>query len=200
MKTLRPAPSRCLGSFLLSSAITAALAAAWVPLCTWIQMMHRLDRGGRSSPTDEAVALYGVLAVIAGVGLILALRAIALVRTRYEIGATDLVIHSGLLWRSTRTIPTLEILRIEVASGPVQRGLGYGDLHLLIPSQPAYPVKLRGVPRPEELRRHLLDRRANLVEAARAGDLDSTATKGEISLGRLADAIERLERRLGPAA
>lgn len=196
MKTYRPAPSRCIGSLVLVSAITAVLSAAWIPFCKWIHLMHRLDRGGRASPLDEAVSLYGVLAVVVGTGLIFALLSLSLIRARYEVGATDIVIHHGLFWRSTRTIPILDILRIEAYTGPLQRWLGCADLHLLTPSQPVYPVKLCGIAGAEELRRHLLDRRENLRELLRSGDLGVSGTSGEILLERLAKAVERLEQRL----
>jgi membrane protein YdbS with pleckstrin-like domain len=196
MKTYRPAPSRVIGSLLGVLTTTAALSALWIPFCRWLQMLARLEDRGRGSRLEEEIALYGILAAIVGLGLIGVLASLSRFRARYDIGATEIVLRHGLLWQSTRTIPLLEILRIEVSSGPVQRWLGYADLNLWTAAQPAFPVRLCGIAGADELRRFLVERQERLREATRTGDAGMGRTTGELLIERLAGAVERLERRL----
>lgn len=189
MKTYRTPLVRWIGSVLTTTTLTALAATGWFWFMKVMAFLNRLEPPVRRTRLEEQILGAGGLAVILGVGILFLLAGLSLLRTRCEVGARAIVLHRGLLWRSTHTIPLLSLTTIEVSSGPLMRLFGLGDLTLA-------GSKLYGIPKAEELRSFLLDRRDALQEAARSGELDVAQGTAELVQERLARAIERLEGRL----
>jgi len=206
MQTFRPSPIRALTSSFAGVFSIGILGALMVGGLHFAILMDRAQHPRSALP--EALArwidltlggLFGLLM------LVVAMRSLfSIGGTRYEMGATELVLHRGAVWRHTSTLDLAAITRIEYVSGPISRLFGLRDLRIYTPRDPArspgsveWPAaSLLGLKNGEEVRRLLLDRRDQLHEAVLAGDHTVSRTPQELHLQRLATAIERLERRL----
>jgi len=203
MKSFRPAFIRSLSSALSAAfwtSIVLGVAGALMVLPLWIDGFDHPKRGLPESLRH--LLLMGTLAgSIALVGLLALQQFLSSLRTHYEVGATELSLERGILWRHRRSIPILEILRVDVRSGPVSRLFGLSDLQI-VRSDPLHPghevtvALLQGLQDGEAVRNFLLDRRHQLREAALLGELSLARNPQELQLERLASAVERLERRL----
>jgi len=196
MQNVRPAPGRLLGSLLSTIVWVAVLACLWGGFCQLLPWMQetRSARVWVEARQDQLTVGGGY--VLGLLGFLLAfLRSLSLRNTRYEAGATDLTVRSGGLWRTTRTIPIVEILRVETSSGPLMRLLGLEDLKVYVPGE-ALPVSLYGLAAGGEFRKHLLARRESLREAVLSGDLSVGKTPQDMILERLDRVLERIEQHL----
>ena len=161
-----------------------------------------LDRLGHSrngpGPVAQRLWILGSLVVFSGIGLLVFLRSIFMSRrTRYEIGASELVVQSGVIWQTTKTLPLLEITRIELTSGPLMRLFGLSDLRLHAGNvRESASATLLGLRDAEELKTYLLDRRETLRESALEGDYRPPNPTWDLLLGRLTRVVERLDRSL----
>ncbi len=175
MKTYTTPFVRWFGSFLTTSFWVSLVGGGWTLL--W----SLLDK--------DKPDLYAGFALIGGVGMLFVMAGLTLLRNRYEIGALEIVLHQGFLWRTTTTLPIVTLSPIEVSSGPLMRLFGLADLTLA-------GTKIYGIPQAHDLKAFLTARREALREAARSGEMDVAQGTAELVQERLAKAIERLERRL----
>ncbi|HLF93145.1 MAG TPA: PH domain-containing protein [Planctomycetota bacterium] len=87
-------------------------------------------------------------------------------RIRYEIRPSELVVRSGLLWRSTIRIPISEITHVDQSSGPLMRTFGLEDLHVYARTgSEKASATLLGLRSTEEVGR-LLDERREYVQGS----------------------------------
>jgi uncharacterized membrane protein YdbT with pleckstrin-like domain len=169
----------------------------YLPL--WIDSFDHPKRGAPES-VRHLLILGALTLCVAIVGLVAIYQFLSLLGSRYEIGATELTLERGFLWRHRRTFPLMEILRIDVSSGPISRLFGLSDLHI-VRSDPRHPrhegtvVWLLGLQDGEAVRNVLLERRHQLQEASLLGELSHVRSPQELQMERLASAVERLERR-----
>jgi membrane protein YdbS with pleckstrin-like domain len=207
MKILRPSFPRAVGSAMSSLFWTSMLGAVVLGFVKLLNLVNRIDHPRHAlSPVEEHTLVLALLAGFAVLAAFLGIHGLlSTLATRYVVGATDLTIRRGLLWRRTGSLPFIYITRIERGSGPLMRLFGLADLHVCT-SGPYNPVRevasvvLRGLRNAEEVRSFLLDRRDSLQEAALRGDYSVARTPQELQLQRLAGAIERLEQRLPGAS
>jgi len=207
MKLYRPAPFRGLSSCVAALLWTPIVGALFIGVFKLIALINRIDNPRQAlSPHAERYLFLGLMALVGLTALVLALQGLlSPLGARYQVGATELMLHRGLLWRRTTTVPLTAITRIERSSGPLMRIFGLADLHVYAwaPGDPPrhglreWPtVCLLGLPEAEDVRRFLLERRDSIREAALRGDISLGATAQELQLQRLTCVIERLERRL----
>jgi membrane protein YdbS with pleckstrin-like domain len=208
MKTFRPSPIRGFTACFNAVFWTSLLAAVVVGGLHFINWTERMSNPRNALPLSAANLMDTVL--LASFGVILVLMSIErllwAVGTRYEVGATELVLHRGALWRHTSTAALVTITRIESSSGPVSRLFGLRDLRIYTAcsSHPSgnpggrevAAAVLVGLRNGEEVRRLLLERRDQLHEAVLLGECSAARTPQELQMHRLTTAIERLERRL----
>lgn len=193
MKTYKTPFVRWIGSVLTTSFCTTLVVLGWLWFMKTLTFFNRLEHPGRRDRLEDQILGTGGLILIVGVGILCLLSGLSLLRGRIDVGARDLVVHRGLLWRTTLTIPLLSLTTIEISSGPLMRLFGLADLKLA-------GATLYGIPQAGELKAFLLARRDALQEAVRSGELEVAQGPGELVQERLARAIERLEGRLPGAA
>ena len=207
MKIVRPALARGFGSCLGALIGTPLLGAVVLGLAEFITWINRInDPRHALSPEAERYMVFAITSGFALLTILMAIHGLLFpLGTRYIVGATDLTLDRGILWRRTTTIPLISITRIETGSGPLARLFGLHDLHVYTTSslyKSAQGVRewasvvLLGVNEGDDLRRQLLDRRDTIQESVLRGDLSIARTPQELQLDRLAGAVERLERRL----
>jgi membrane protein YdbS with pleckstrin-like domain len=203
MKSIRPAFIRSLSSAfcaLFWTSIVLAVASAMIYVPLWVDDLNHPRRALPESV--QHLLLMG--AVTLGVVFVAAValhQLFFVLSSRYEVGATELTVERGFLWRHRRSIPLVDVLRIDISSGPLSRFFGLSDLQIVKsdqrhPRQEAAVALLLGVEDGEAVRRFLLERRHHLQEAALLGELPLARSSQDLQLERLASAVERLERRL----
>ncbi|MEX2626363.1 MAG: PH domain-containing protein [Ilumatobacteraceae bacterium] len=81
----------------------------------------------RAWPIVLLAIARGALILLVGLALVLLVwRALAWLRTTYEIGEDGLVVRSGILWRTTQVVPPQRVQQVEVRSQIRHQVLGLG--------------------------------------------------------------------------
>lgn len=159
MKTIRPARIASLTSTVAAVVGLTLPVLAFGMLLLLADDQHRLEVALREAPHKFAIAagVYGAVAL-----LCLARAPLAPRCTRLEIGPTDLTLHEGVLWKSSRTARLADVLRTEVLTGPMDRLTDTGTLlvHLRggMGQMPVTVMVVRGIREPREVQRMILDR------------------------------------------
>lgn len=197
MKTFTSAASRALGDLAWASFWgISGTAAAW-GLPRFLVWSHSQE--GRYIRSEDLALITGLTWAFTGLIVLGCLVGATRVFTnRYELGTRDLTIHSGFLWRTSRTLPIMEIKRIETVSGPLMRPRGLADLRVFS-KEAAMCVTLYGLRNATEARRAILERRDVLREAAMEGGLTHLENPRDLLFERLNRVLERIERRLPSA-
>lgn len=206
MRNIRPAFPRSLSRAFEAAFWTSMLGAVCLGLIKFSFLMGRIEHPRHAlSPAFEHYTLLALIAAFGLLGLVLALQGFfSPLATRYEIGATELTVRSGMLWRETSTLPLIGITRVESVTGPLMRMFGLTDLRIYSTRTTPTPnglaetvsVRLLGLRDGEEVRRYLLERRDTLHDSVLRGDLSVARTPQELQMERLTAALERVEQRL----
>lgn len=163
MKTFRPAALRSLCSVLGILFWTLLIGGLW-----WTLMAYPVRADWHEAIHEERIVRATVhLVFILAWGTFFALLSLMNpLRIRYEIRASELVVRSGLLWKSTTRIPISEITHVNQSSGPLMRIFGLEDLHVYTRTGNAQAsATLLGVRSAQEVCR-LLDERREVAQGS----------------------------------
>ena len=197
MKTFRPAFARSICSIFGGILTTAFVCLLGLAFLKFMFLVQSLEPKTAQSPEQQVQWLIGSVAVIFGIGALLIMNSVGSGRGRYEMRPTELAVTGGGLWRSTQTLPYVEITRIDTWSGPIMRMLGLADLK--VSTAAGQSTTLYGLRDAEEARQALLDRRDRLHEDAVEGNFSVAKTPQEMIFERLDRVLERIEHHLPPA-
>jgi hypothetical protein len=196
MKTYRPARLRGLteaAGWFTVMMLAGGVLAGFIVLARTLDSheKHRMDADTTRVLALSVGGLFGLFGLLGAAG------SLGIPASRYEAGPTELVIRKGWIFRTTDSIPYVEVTRVERASGPLMRLCGIEDLKLCVSGRGPF-VTLYGIAGAGELRQYILDRRDALHEAVLEGEYSVAKTPQDMMFERLDRVLERVERHLPP--
>lgn len=165
MKTFRSSFLRPWGSLVHGLGVVGVMVSGWFGFL-WMIVHTSSGRGSRRLAAEGLLRDPGFLvpaALIAVIGLWVVLHKFGSNRGRYHAGAREIEIRNGLVWQTVRYLRYSDIKSIDLHEGPLMRLVGSSDLEIFASEAP-HRVILHGVPKGEEVRRFLLERRDSLRE------------------------------------
>lgn len=91
-----------------------------------------LTRGARNWPWPAYLPLISLISggLLTGYSLVIAYLQYA--RFGYQLREKDLIIESGVIWRSRRCVPRARLQHVDIDSGPIDRALGIVEVRLYV--------------------------------------------------------------------